>query len=133
MKQPYHNDTDRFMHIGSVMIPPKCTRDVDPRLIPGANVESVPTDAPTSTLSDILKQNVAAVVLGLALLTDEELVELEALEKTGKNRNGVLREITHERLRRADASQTAPTEAPTDAPTEAPGQGGDSGDGVAGA
>ena len=49
----------------------------------------------------LLEQGVAKIVPVLAAMTGEELARLEALETAGKNRKGLLAEVTVERLKRA--------------------------------
>lgn len=99
-KVHYHNTTAAPIYIGGVAIAPGAARLVDARLVPGAEVK---TEVPPAgdPLLDLLDGSVADVVAKLEGMSDAELDQLEAAEKGGKTRKGVLAGITEERLRRA--------------------------------
>ncbi len=108
-KVPYFNETERFVHIGDVTIPPDQTRSVDPRLLPGYSQPESGNEACTATdpLQAISAMSVGKLESGLPALSDDELVRLEDIEKAkAKPRQGALAAITAERLRRAE--QAAP-------------------------
>lgn len=101
-KVPHTNDTDKFMHVGSVTIPPGETRDVDPTLLPGYEPEE--EEKPQehdNPLDDILLKSIADIVTLLPEVPSEQLLELEAMESVGKNRKGLLEAIAAEQLKRA--------------------------------
>jgi hypothetical protein len=99
-KVHHHNTTAAPMYVGGVMIPPGAARLVDARLVPGAKpkTEPLPEGDP---LLDILDGSVPEVVARLDAVSAVGLNQLEAAEKNGKTRKGVLAGIAEERLRRA--------------------------------
>lgn len=101
----YHNTTDTTVYIGGVAIAPGSARLVDARLVPGATVK---TEAPPAgdPLLDILDGSVPEVVEKLKTVSLAGLGQLEAAEKNGKTRKGVLTGITEERLHRASMEPT---------------------------
>lgn len=102
-KVPYFNDSDRFVHIGAVTIPPRETRDVDERLLPGYQAPQSGGQSNDDPLMALSALSVGRLELGLPDLNDEELARLDELEKAkDKPRQGALAAITAERLRRAE-------------------------------
>ena len=92
------------MFVGGKMIFPGAAElvdvpeDAEPELAEAGAEPALDGDAPMLAL---LEQGVAKIVPVLAAMTDEELARLEALESAGKNRKGLLAEVTVERLKLA--------------------------------
>lgn len=109
-KIPVENKTAMPMYVGGLMIPPGETRHFDAHQVPAHLLPTAPKvieePAPDPLLA-ILLGAVAAVMIGLPTLTDEELDRLAALETEGKNRKGVLGGIAAEKLVRAKKAAEA--------------------------
>lgn len=92
------------MFVGGKMIFPGASElvdvpeDAEPDLATAGAEPELDGDAPMLAL---LEQGVAKIVPVLAAMTGEELARMEALEAAGKNRKGLLAEVTVERLKRA--------------------------------
>ena len=98
------NKGPSVMFVGGKMIFPGSAElvdvpeDAEPELAEAGAEPELDGDAPMLAL---LEQGVAKIVPVLAVMTGEELARLEALETAGKNRKGLLAEVTVERLKRA--------------------------------
>jgi hypothetical protein len=102
MKTPYTNETDKFVHIGSVTIAPGATRDVEDSHIPGYTPpNSVALEAPENPLVKILALSVEKAKAELKSLTDDQLAQLGDLEKAGHQRKTLINAIADELLQRA--------------------------------
>lgn len=102
-KVPYTNDTGKYVHIGSVTIPPGETRDVDETTLPDYKPESEKkSDSPADPLADLLKKNVADVKAVLPSLSEEDLARIADLEQAGQARKSLVEAIGAETLRRAE-------------------------------
>ncbi len=99
-KTHYHNTGTAPVYIGGVCIPPGAAREVDARLVPGAVAPAAPAET-GNPLLDLLDESVPAIIAELPKLTATEIDLLEAAEKSGKTRKGVLNAITEHRLGRA--------------------------------
>lgn len=120
-KIPFTNETDRFMHVGGVMIPPHDTRDVDPRLLAGATTESpAPAAEDDDPLLAILAAKVGAAIVGLPALSNEELARLGELEAAHKNRKTLIEAIAVEQLARAEKAAAENTPGASDDPADDP-------------
>ena len=98
------NKGTSVMFVGGKMIFPGASElvdvpeDAEPELAEAGTEPELDGDAPMLAL---LEQGVAKIVPVLAAMTGEELARMEALETAGKNRKGLLAEVTVERLKRA--------------------------------
>lgn len=101
MKTPYFNNTDKFVHIGPVTIPPFGTRDVDATHVPGYKPAGADTPEVADELAELLKQSVGKVAEALPSLSLADLDRLGEMEQTGKNRTTLLSAIAEETLNRA--------------------------------
>lgn len=81
MKIPFHNETDKFQHIGGVTIPPFDTRDVEATLHPDYQAPKAEEEVPDNPLAALLKAAVKDIQPKLAELDMEQLTALEALEQ----------------------------------------------------
>lgn len=99
----YTNETNKFLHIGSVTIPPNETREVDESLLPGQKpkAEEAKTPVPPDAIAELLKKKVADVVAALHELSDDDLTKAAEQEQAGQNRKSVVEAIAAEQLRRA--------------------------------
>jgi hypothetical protein len=106
-KVSHTNETQKFMHVGSVTIPPGETRDVDPSLLDGYVAPSAEKPAEQiNPLVELLAGNAKSVVSQLQDLSDEDLIKVDAMEQDGNKRKTVVEAIAAETLRRAqNASQ----------------------------
>jgi hypothetical protein len=107
-KIPHTNTSDAPAYVAGVLLRPGETRLVDARLLPASPEYASPSPAapaPTSPapdpLLDILDGPVREIAAGLAALSDAELTTLEAAERAGKTRKGVIDAIATERAARA--------------------------------
>lgn len=104
MKTVHHtNDTQNFMHVGGVTIPPGETRAVDAALLPdyepeddAGNGQAVPDDP----LVLLLAASVATITAALPDLSDADLVRAGELEAAGVNRKSLMSALSVEQLRR---------------------------------
>lgn len=117
MKVAYTNETQNFMHVGSVTIPPGETRDVDPSLLDGYKPEPGPEEEqPVDLIAELLKASVKNITVELPGLSDEDLARAAVLEQGGQNRKSLLAALTEETLRRVaiakEAGETAPAADP---------------------
>lgn len=110
MKTPYFNDTDAPLIIGGITILPGQTGDLPAHLVP-QKTATTPADDSNTVLVEVLLGKASDVAPLLSDLSKEGLIELEALEKAGKNRKGVLQAISGELLSREDDPDTAAHEA----------------------
>ncbi len=106
---PVTNDGDSPRWVSGVMIPPGETRHFDESALPPELRGDVAAEEPAAAGADPLRElsllSVSKLALGLAALSDDELIALEALEhEKDKPRQGALAEIAAERLRRAESS-----------------------------
>ena len=111
---PIENKGKSPIFVGGVMILPGETRHFADDLLPPEFRSAAPVVAEAEAgdpLAELLEGNVAKVTGGLDLLNREWLVQLEALELSGKKRKGVLAAIAEELLRRADDFATEGGEA----------------------
>lgn len=102
MKVPYTNTTNGPQYVGPLLIQAGDTRMVDQSFLPSApeaHAESPPAD-PVLALLDA---NVSAVTGSIATLSDADLDRLEAAERDGKTRKGVLEAIAAQKIDRAAA------------------------------
>jgi len=81
MKIPFHNETDKFVHIGATTIPPFDTRDVEAILHPDYKAPKAEEPEPENPLAELLKASVKDIQPKLAELDMEQLTALEALEQ----------------------------------------------------
>ncbi len=106
---PYHNDSDKIVHVGNKSIAPGETRLVDETLLnrPRKPVDFKDLDADLSEatgLAGLLDKSVKDITAELDTLNDEQLAELEQLEKDGKKRSSLVSAIQQTMMTRA-ASQ----------------------------
>lgn len=134
-KIPVENKTKMPMYVAGLMIPPGETRHFDLHQVPAefrpvaAKVVEVEKADP---LLAILLGAVAAVVMGLPTLSDDELHRMAALETHGKNRKGVLAAISEELLERAKKlAEGGAGGAGTGSETGIPAEGGEGGEAFA--
>ena len=103
---PISNTSGETRYVGGKMIPPGETRHIDERLLPPdarpEKAASAAAPAPDK-LRALLDQDARLVKREFPNLTDTELSQLDAMEKTGKARRSLLSAITQEQLVRADA------------------------------
>lgn len=105
---PVTNTTKANLHLAGKVIAPGDTRHIDitmvpDHLLPKERSEEV-TEAPADPIVELLSGTVPEVGKALPDLDDEQLNAVEANEKVGQQRKGVLEAITAERLRRATPS-----------------------------
>lgn len=105
MKVPYHNDTDKFVHIGPVTIAPGATRDVEDSHIPGHKpaADTAP-EAAADPLALLSAGKVADIIAQIPSLSDADLDRLGEMEQVGKNRTTLLSAIAEALLHRAAMS-----------------------------
>jgi hypothetical protein len=109
MKTPYTNETDKFVHIGSVTIAPGATRDVEDSHIPGYTPPASTTnESPENPLARIAVLSVDKAKAQLKNLTDGELAQLGDLEKAGQQRKTLINAIADELLQRAAGKSITP-------------------------
>lgn len=106
-KIPYTNETDKYITVGTVTIPPGQTRDVEETLHPdyhAVQVEPV-TAPPADLLAALLAGTVAAIVAALPGLTQADLAELVERENASeKPRKTLLDAIAEQQLAKAGES-----------------------------
>lgn len=104
-KIPYTNDQAHTVHVGPVAIAPGQTRMVDPsHLNPpaAAPTEQSPPPDPPAALADLLGKKPGEVTTALPGLADEDLDQLDAMERgAAKPRAKLLEAITAEKIRRS--------------------------------
>lgn len=99
MKIPFHNETDKFQHIGGVTIPPFDTRDVEATLHPDYKAPKAEEPEPEDPLVYLLDGSVKAIQEKLPALDMEQLNALEALEqKAAKPRASLIEAIAAAKL-----------------------------------
>ena len=99
MKIPFHNETDKFVHIGGVTIPPFDTRDVEATLHPDYKAPKAEEEkAPDNPLAALLNETVKDILPKLPEMDMEQLTALEALEQEGKNRSSLIEAIAAAKL-----------------------------------
>lgn len=106
MRIPVHNNTAMPMYVGANMVPPGETRDFEEHQVPPhlrpAPAAAEPEKAAPSTAEALQTEKADRIAKAIATLTDEQLVELEALEQSAeKPRKTVLEAIAAEALNRA--------------------------------
>lgn len=102
MKLPFTNHGTAPIYVGAVLVRPGETRNVDPRYIPGAVVESAATPPPESkTIEAFLAGSAKDVIAALAGLSDADLALAEAAETADKARKSVLAEMAELKIKRA--------------------------------
>lgn len=104
-KIPYTNDLAHTVHVGPVAIAPGQTRMVDPSHLnpPAAPPPTEQNDSGTATtLTDLLAKKPGEVTAALPGLSDEDLGQLDALERgAAKPRAKLLEAVTAEKIRRS--------------------------------
>lgn len=86
MKVPYHNDTDKHVHIGPVTIAPRQTRDVEETHIPDYKAkQEAPADAPADPLAELLKGSVKKITVSLDAMSTADIEALGALEQKAES------------------------------------------------
>ncbi|TKA91823.1 hypothetical protein FAZ79_00520 [Guyparkeria sp. SB14A] len=103
---PYHNDGKSTVHVGTKSIPPGETREVDETLLnrPRKPVDFNDLDADLTEatgLGALLEKSVKDITAELDSLNDEQLAELEQLEKDGKKRSSLVSAIQQTMMTRA--------------------------------
>jgi hypothetical protein len=93
-KVPYHNDTDKFVHIGSVTIAPGATRDVEETHLAEYSKPKESAPAAPDAIADLLAGTAAEVIAKLPGLSAADLEQVELREQEGKNRKTVLAAIS---------------------------------------
>lgn len=98
--KPYHNSTNKTVHIGNKSIRPGETREVDETMCPDfkANKPKAAAADPNAKLLLLLDLSVPKLVEALHGKTMEELDILEEAEEAGKTRVGAIAAITEARL-----------------------------------
>lgn len=117
MKIPYHNETDKHVHIGPVTISPGQTRDVEDSHVPGyKKAESKPAETGNADpLAELLKRTVKDVTAELSGMSTADVERLGELEQLGQQRKGILSAISDLLLTRAaNADMLAKVAALTD-------------------
>lgn len=102
-KVPHTNETQKFLHIGAVTIPPGETRDVDASLLPGFKpVVGLPSqpEIPPDLLAELLKASIKNIVPELPGMSDDDLARAATLEAAGQHRKSLLEAFAAENLRR---------------------------------
>lgn len=117
---PFTNETDFYVTVGLLTIPPGQTRGIEATLHPDY---SAPADSPADELVEVdvseldlamqllLAGNAESVLAAIADLADEELERLGELEQLGKSRKGVLGAVAEHLLNRAGAANEDSTTA----------------------
>jgi|GEM_PF-1064639 len=108
-KVPYHNPTNKTVHIGSVSVFPNQTRMVDEALLPKNNdSESGDSPAPKfNTIAELMDQNVDVIKKEVPHLGDDGLTQALDAELEGKNRKSVLDFVGNLIADREDAQKAA--------------------------
>jgi len=120
---PVHNNTKMPIYVGASMVPPGETRhfpehQVPAHLRPALAKKAAPAAAPAVT--DILDKTIKEIVPLLSTYSDEDLQILKAAEQAGKTRDGIMKAIAEEELRRADARVENPGGEKNDPPAGDP-------------
>lgn len=105
MKIAYTNTKPHPVHIGSKIIMPNETREVDSTLVPDYQAPEPAVAAATDDVAVLLEKPVKEILPELTTLTDSALHALEAAEKGGKGRKGLLEAIATELLARANQGE----------------------------
>lgn len=114
-KKYIHNDTDKVMFAGGLMIQPGDGREVD--VLPGAedfeplddDQDERPTLDPDEALRDMLKDSVKNLTTLLPDASDETLASLARLEgEADSPRTTLLSAIAEEQLKRAQLAAGGP-------------------------
>lgn len=104
-KIPVTNNTAMPIYIGAAMLPPGETRPFPEHQVPAhlrpKPIEQAEPESPPA-ITAILDKSIKEIVPLLPAYTDEELQVLKAAEEGGKTRDGVMKAIVEEELRRAD-------------------------------
>ncbi len=131
---PYHNDSDKIVHIGNKSIAPGETRPVDETLLnrPRKPVDFNDLDADLTEatgLGALLDKSVKDITAELDSLNDEQLAELEQLEKDGKKRTSLVSAIQQTMMTRAanqlngeDGDESSATDQPAGGETQTDGE-----------
>ena len=110
-KIPYTNNTNKIQHIGTVMLFPGDSREVEETHLPDykghAPAQAPEEDTALAALLALLDQSVPEIEQALPSLSLEELETLEQAEQNGKTRKTLIEAIAEERLSRASQTQEA--------------------------
>ena len=110
-KIPYTNNTKKIQHIGSVMLFPGDSREVEETHLPDfkSHAPAAPPEEDTAlaALLELLDRSVPEIEGALPSFSLEELETLEQAEQNGKTRKTLIEAIAEERLSRASQTQEA--------------------------
>ena len=106
-KVPFHNKTNKTVHVGTVSISPYGTRDVDPTHLPdaGKKPEQTVEQSVSATIDELLGLSVSDLTARLPSLSTADIDALEEAENgKEKPRTSALNAIASERVSRASQS-----------------------------
>ncbi|MBA8735326.1 hypothetical protein [Chromobacterium violaceum] len=99
MKIPFYNDSEHYKTVGTMLIPPGETREVDATMLPGfaAAELALDEDAPVHIVDALLAGSLSELLSAIPVLAREDLEQLGEREQAEGRRKDVLAAVS-ERL-----------------------------------
>ncbi|MEN6082832.1 hypothetical protein [Chromobacterium piscinae] len=112
MKIPYYNDTEHYKTIGTMLVPPGETREVDASLLTdyAAADLALDDDAPVHIVDALLAGPLSELLSAIPVLAREDLEQLGEREQAEGRRKDVLAAVSERLLTLASESLGVPGE-----------------------
>ncbi|AUH51230.1 hypothetical protein CXB49_10615 [Chromobacterium sp. ATCC 53434] len=112
MKIPYYNDTEHYKTVGTMLVPPGETREVDASMLPdyAAADLALDEDAPVHIVDALLAGPFSELLSAIPVLAREDLEQLGEREQAEGRRKDVLAAVSERLLTLASESLGAPGE-----------------------
>lgn len=112
MKIPYYNDTEHYKTVGTMLVPPGETREVDASMLPdyAAADLALDDDAPVHIVDVLLGGPHSELLSAIPVLAREDLEQLSEREQAEGRRKDVLAAVSERLLTLASESLGVPGE-----------------------
>lgn len=112
MKIPYYNDTDHYKTVGTMLVPPGETREVDASMLSDFSAAdlALDDDAPVHIVDALLAGSLFELLSAIPVLAREDLEQLGEREQAEGRRKDVLAAVSERLLTLASESLGVPGE-----------------------